>query len=122
MAVPSDLLPASSSASLQPKHSRQLTLCVRYSPGVDFQGPFLLKFLLLLSLYGFPRSVALLLSLRTGLVLFVLKETEGSVARTDASEEDTHNLPRREIYFQSKGKGRIQGFSFILGGFQRLNQ
>lgn len=87
-----------------------------------FQGPFLLKVLLLLKWCGFPRSAALLLSLRMGLVLYVLKETEGSVARIDISEEDTHNLSRREIYFQSKGIGRIQGLSFILGGFQRLNQ
>lgn len=33
MEVPSVLLPASSSASLQLEHSRQLTLCVGYSPG-----------------------------------------------------------------------------------------
>lgn len=87
-----------------------------------FQGPFLLQFLLLLKRCGCPRSVALLLSLRKGLVLFVLKETAGSVARVDASEEDTHNWSWREIYFQSQGKGRIQRLSFILGGFQRLNQ
>lgn len=126
MDVSSDLLPASCSASLQLEHSKQLTLFVGYSPGavegVVFQGPFLLKFFLLLKLCGFPRPAALLPSLRIGLVLFVLKETAGSVARTDPLEEDTHNLSWREIYFQSQGKGRIQRLSFILGGFQRLNQ
>lgn len=105
--------------------AQQAAHTVWYSPGavseVAFQGPFLLKFLLLLKLCGFPSSLAPLLSLRIGLVLFVLKETEESVARIDASEEDTHNLSRREIYFQSNGKGRIQGLSFTLGGFQRLN-
>lgn len=64
-----------------------------------FQGPFLFRFLLLLKICGFLRSLALLLSLRISLVLFVLKDTVESVARMDASEEDTHNLYRKEIYF-----------------------
>ena len=86
---------------------------------VVFQGPLLLKFLLLLKPCGFPRSVALFLeegllhSLGIGLVLSALRDTTGTVARIDASEEDTSSLSRREIDFQRENKKIV----FYFGGF-----